>query len=89
MTATVNVLAEHPDTHVLVLTSYSDQRWILGALEAGADGYLLKHAEPEVLLSGIREVMAGGSPLDPTAARMLVTCHRKGSASPRPKLSNR
>ena len=87
--ATVNVLAEHPDTHVLVLTSYSDQRWILGALEAGADGYLLKHAEPEVLLSGIREVMAGGSPLDPTAARTLVTSHRKGSASPRPKLSNR
>ena len=43
--ATAGVLAESPDTHVLVLTSYSDQRWILDALKAGADGYLLKHAE--------------------------------------------
>ena len=74
--ATAGVLAESPDTHVLVLTSYSDQRWILDALKAGADGYLLKHAEPEVILSGIREVMMGGSPLDPRAARALVTSHR-------------
>ena len=41
------------------------------ALEAGAEGYLLKHSEPEAILAGIREVMAGGSPLDPKAARLL------------------
>ncbi|HWI01270.1 MAG TPA: response regulator transcription factor [Propionibacteriaceae bacterium] len=87
--ATVGVLAEHPDTHVLVLTSYSDQHWILEALEAGADGYLLKHAEPEVILSGIREVMVGGSPLDPKAARALVTSHRRDSVAPRSQLSDR
>jgi len=87
--ATASVLAEHPDTHVLVLTSYSDQRWILGALEAGADGYLLKNAEPEVILSGIREVMTGGSPLDPKAARALVTSHRRDPVTPRSQLTDR
>ena len=87
--ATASVLAEHPDTHVLVLTSYSDQRWILGALEAGADGYLLKNAEPEVILSGIREVMTGGSPLDPKAARALVTSHRRDPDTPRSQLTDR
>jgi DNA-binding NarL/FixJ family response regulator len=87
--ATAAVLAEHPETHVLVLTSYSDQRWILDALGAGADGYLLKHAEPEVILSGIREVMVGGSPLDPKAARTLVTSHRKEPVAPRSQLTDR
>jgi DNA-binding NarL/FixJ family response regulator len=77
--ATTGVLQARPDTHVLVLTSFSEQRWILEALEAGADGYLLKHSEPEVILAGIREVVAGGSPLDPKAARTLLT-HRRTSA---------
>ena len=67
------ILAVHPDVHILVLTSFSDQNRILDALQAGAEGYLLKHAEPETILSGIREVLAGGSPLDPKAARVLLT----------------
>src|SRR5947208_6874557 len=53
--ATARILAGNPDTHVLVLTSFSDQTRILDALQAGADGYLLQHAEPETILSGIRE----------------------------------
>jgi DNA-binding NarL/FixJ family response regulator len=77
--ATERVLAENPGTHVLVLTSFSDQTRILDALQAGAEGYLLKHAEPEVILSGIREVVAGGSPLDPKAARVLLTNRRSAS----------
>ena len=79
--ATTAVLAVHPEAHVLVLTSLAEQRWILGALEAGAEGYLLKHSEPEVILSGIREVVAGGSPLDPKAARTLLTSRRPGAAA--------
>ncbi|SEP94886.1 response regulator [Microlunatus flavus] len=79
--ATTAVLAAHPEAHVLVLTSLAEQRWILDALEAGAEGYLLKHSEPEVILSGIREVVAGGSPLDPKAARTLLTS-RRGSPAP-------
>jgi DNA-binding NarL/FixJ family response regulator len=70
------ILAVHPGTHILVLTSFSDQSRILDALQAGAEGYLLKHAEPETILSGIREVVGGGSPLDPKAARVLLTSRR-------------
>lgn len=81
--ATAAVLAAHPAAHVLVLTSLAEQRWILDALEAGAEGYLLKHSEPETILSGIREVVAGGSPLDPKAARTLLTSRRAAApASP-------
>lgn len=60
-------------TEVLVLTSFSDHARIDAALEAGAVGYLLKDAEPEVLLDGIRAVARGESPLDPRAARRLLT----------------
>jgi DNA-binding NarL/FixJ family response regulator len=78
--ATARIVANNPDTHVVVLTSFSDQTRILDALQAGAEGYLLKHSEPEVILAGIREVLSGGSPLDPKAARVLLT-HRR---SPEP-----
>jgi DNA-binding NarL/FixJ family response regulator len=76
--ATRRVLEQNPAAHVLVLTSFSDQRRIMDALDAGAEGYLLKHSEPEVILSGIRAVVAGGSPLDPKAARTLLTQQRRG-----------
>jgi DNA-binding NarL/FixJ family response regulator len=79
--ATARIVAANPDVRVLVLTSFSDQGRILDALAAGAEGYLLKHSEPEVILAGIREVVAGGSPLDPKAARVLLT-HRRSTAEP-------
>lgn len=74
--ATACIVAHNPNTHVLVLTSFSDQARILSALEAGAEGYLLKHSPPEVIFAGIREVVRGGSPLDPKAARVLLTNRR-------------
>ena len=40
-------------------------------------GYLLKHAEPEEILDAIRAVVAGGPPLDPKAARVLLTSRRR------------
>ncbi|TCK24465.1 response regulator [Pseudonocardia endophytica] len=57
---------------VLVLTSFSEQARVLAALDAGADGYLLKHAEPEAILDGVRQVVDGGVPLDAKAARVLI-----------------
>jgi DNA-binding NarL/FixJ family response regulator len=70
--ATRAILAEAPGTAVLVLTSFSDLRRITGALEAGAVGYLLKDASAEEVVRGIRTGAAGGSPLDPRAARALL-----------------
>lgn len=71
--ATSRIRAHDPTIRVLVLTSFGDRSWIMQAVEAGADGYLLKHSEPEVILSGIREVLRGGSPLDPRAARAVLS----------------
>ncbi len=74
--ATRRISAEHPESRVLVLSSFSDQTRIVDALSAGADGYLLKHAEPEAIAAAIRSVHAGESPLDPKAARALLELRR-------------
>ncbi len=64
---------------VLVLTSYSDAERIVGALDAGALGYLLKDAEPDEVLQGIRAVARGESPINPRAARELLAVRRSTS----------
>jgi DNA-binding NarL/FixJ family response regulator len=71
--ATRQVLAGHPDTAVLVLTSFSDRPRILGAIEAGACGYLLKDVAAEEVAEGIRAAARGESPIDPRAARTILT----------------
>jgi DNA-binding NarL/FixJ family response regulator len=70
--ATRRITAALPDTAVLILTSFSDQDRILGALEAGASGYLLKDAASEEVADGIRSAARGESPLDPRAARTIL-----------------
>jgi DNA-binding NarL/FixJ family response regulator len=79
--ATRQITEHHPRSRVLVLTSFSDQTRILDALEAGADGYLLKHADPDDIAAAIRAVHAGGSPLDPKAARTLLESRRSGRSA--------
>ena len=70
--ATRAIMAEGLGTDVLVLTSFSDGERIVAALDAGAVGYLLKDADPEDVLSGIRAVSRGESPIHPKAARTLL-----------------
>lgn len=65
---------------VLVLTSFSDAERIVAALDAGAVGYLLKDAEPEDLVEGVRAVHRGESPLHPRVARHLLGA-RSGDSS--------
>jgi len=62
---------------VLVLTSFQDPDQVLEAIKAGADGYLLKDARGERILDGVRAVAAGGSPIDPSVARLLLTDLRR------------
>ncbi|MGA8246486.1 MAG: response regulator transcription factor [Nocardioides sp.] len=66
---------------VLVLTSYSDAERIVGALDAGAMGYLLKDADPDEVLRGIRTVARGESPINPRAARALLGARRTTGAA--------
>lgn len=79
VTATRTMMSEKLGVDVLVLTSYSDSERIVAALDAGAVGYLLKDADPEDVLEGIRAVGRGESPIHPRAARQLLGA-RAGSA---------
>jgi DNA-binding NarL/FixJ family response regulator len=80
--ATRRISETHPESRVLVLTSFSDQSRIMDALGAGADGYLLKHSDPDDIAKAIRAVYDGGSPLDPKAARTLLESRRTRAAGP-------
>lgn len=62
---------EHPP-HVLVLTNYDTDADILGAVEAGASGYLLKDAPPHELVAAVRAAAAGESALSPSVAERLA-----------------
>ena len=61
-----------PTTSILILTAYSDIRYILGLLEAGACGYLLKSARGSDIIGAIRAARSGESVLDPIVTRKLL-----------------
>ncbi|MBI5649626.1 MAG: response regulator transcription factor [Chloroflexi bacterium] len=56
---------DYPDGKVIILTTYEDDEFLFGALRAGADGYLLKSASPQVLADAIRQVVRGERLLSP------------------------
>lgn len=85
--ATRRIRAAQPDVAVVVLTSFSDRERILSALDAGAAGYLLKDAEPDALARAIEAAARGEAPLDPKAARALLSARR--AAGPADGLSDR
>ena len=70
--ATKQIKLVSPATIVLILTAYSDIRYILGLLEAGASGYLLKSARGNEIIGAIRAVCSGESVLDPVVTRKLL-----------------
>ncbi len=63
---------------ILVLTTYDTDARILAAVEAGANGYLLKDAPREELFAAIRAAAAGGTPLSPAVASRLMQRVRSG-----------
>ena len=63
---------QKPEVQIIMLTVYEDNDKIFASLEAGATGYLLKRTPPDQLLNGIRDVVAGGSPMTPHIARRIV-----------------
>jgi len=58
---------------VLVLTAYDDTPYVMGVLQAGANGYVLKTASPDELIQAVRDVHAGKSALDAAIARKVMT----------------
>ncbi len=78
--ATRQIVADGgPD--VLVLTSFSDAERIVAALDAGAVGYLLKDAEADDVIAGVRAVSRGESPIHPRAARELLGARQAAPAA--------
>jgi DNA-binding NarL/FixJ family response regulator len=75
--ATRLVLEAAPGARVVALTSFADREKILAALDAGAVGYLLKDAEPDELIRGIRAAAEGQSPLAPRAASELLAARHE------------
>ncbi|MCU1458725.1 MAG: two component transcriptional regulator, LuxR family [Actinomycetia bacterium] len=75
--ATRRIVAASTTIAVVVLTSFSDRDRILDALEAGATGYILKDADPKEVVAAVRAAAAGGSPLDPKAARVMLDAKRE------------
>ncbi|MFI8775932.1 response regulator [Brachybacterium paraconglomeratum] len=76
---------QHPDVQVLAVTTFDAEADVVGALEAGASGYVLKDAPTEALLDAVREAAAGRSVLSPEVQQLLV----RRMAEPRTALSPR
>jgi DNA-binding NarL/FixJ family response regulator/tRNA A-37 threonylcarbamoyl transferase component Bud32 len=70
--ATARIKAEHPDTHVLIITTEDSDAHILPAIEAGATGYLLKDAPQEELFKAVRAAARGEPLLAPVVAARLM-----------------
>ena len=77
-----------PPPACLMLTSYSDDEALFGAIMAGASGYLLKQVAGTDLVGAVRTLAAGGSLLDPKATQVVLERLRKGAEPEDPRFAS-
>ena len=70
------------EVEVLILTSFDDETKVYEAIQAGASGYLVKRVGPEKIRQGIKEVMDGGTVLEPIIARRFWNYFNSLKAKP-------
>jgi DNA-binding NarL/FixJ family response regulator len=70
--ATRDVVAAFPEAKVVILTTFEQDDYIFGALNAGASGFLLKRTSPEDLIAAIHTVAAGDSLLSPSVTKRVI-----------------
>ena len=70
--ATREVLAVSPEVKVVILTTFEQDDYIFGAINAGASGFLLKRTSPEELIAAVHTVAAGDSLLSPSVTRTVI-----------------
>ena len=91
--ATVRALRAQPQTQnikILMLTISKNEADLFGAIQAGADGYLLKSVEPEDLTRAIRNIHRGLAVLSPDVTRQVLGALQAGASQPvEPVLSDR
>lgn len=68
----IPVLKAECDAKALIVTSFGDRETVARAIDAGADGYLLKDSSPAAILDGIAATLDGGAPISPAAAVYLL-----------------
>lgn len=78
--ATRRIIADLPDTHVIVLTTFEDDEQIFNAINAGAAGYLLKDSREAEIIEAIRVAAKGASALSPRIAHKLLTAFKTMNA---------
>ena len=77
----IDVRQTSPATEILVISVLGDENTIITAIAAGASGYLLKDALPDDIYATAMDVLAGGSPMSPSIARMVVMRARANETS--------
>lgn len=77
--ATRDILKKHPTIKVIALSMHSDKRFVIGMLEAGASGYLLKDCAFEELATAVRAVMSNQMYLSPRIADVIINRHSECS----------
>lgn len=82
------VSAKRPDVDIMVVTVFGDEQHVVSAIEAGATGYILKDSTAADVVSCIRLLRAGGSPVSPVVARSVLRAIRNrmggGAGNTRP-----
>jgi DNA-binding NarL/FixJ family response regulator len=71
----------NPSAELLVFTVFGEESRLLGALQAGATGYVLKGCSSEELIAAIEQIREGGAPISPLLARMLLKQFRPEAAA--------
>jgi DNA-binding NarL/FixJ family response regulator len=72
ISATREVVAVSPEIKVAILTTFEQDDYIFGALNAGASGFLLKRTKPEELIAAVHTLAAGDSLLSPSVTRRVI-----------------
>lgn len=70
--ATERIVAEHPATRVVILTTFDDDEYLFASLEAGASGFLLKNCPPDELVQAIGRAAQGHSLLAPEVTQRVI-----------------
>jgi RNA polymerase sigma factor (sigma-70 family) len=87
--ATRQICGAHPETCVIILTTYDTDDLVFQGIKAGAKGYLLKDASSETLVEAIRGVVKGESQLDPGIARRVLDEFQRLADQPATPLAKR
>ncbi len=70
--AIIAIREKCPQTQFCMFTVFEDNQKIFNSIQAGAKGYILKNSDPDRILNSIRELNAGGSPMNPEIARKII-----------------